>query len=108
MFEHFKTKAEIVSAEVHRFPTGAEALDWIVGFLVEEGVADEPKKYAVWARCPFLDTIDRQQLEAIPGVVWRSFGPTQSWPQSVATAKASASSTSVRSCGCNRSVEISV
>jgi L-lactate dehydrogenase complex protein LldG len=68
MFEQFKTKAEIVSAEVHRFPTGAEALDWIVGFLVEEGVADEPKKYAVWARCPFLDTIDRQQLEAIPGV----------------------------------------
>ena len=68
MFEHFKTKAEIVSAEVHRFPTRAEALDWIVGFLVEEGVADEPKKYAVWARCPFLDTIDRQRLEAIPGV----------------------------------------
>lgn len=68
MFEQFKTKAEIVSAEVHRFPTRAEALDWIVGFLVEEGVADEPKKYAVWARCPFLDTIDRQRLEAIPGV----------------------------------------
>ncbi len=68
MFEHFKTKAEIVSAEVHRFPTRAGALDWIVGFLREEGVADEPKKYAVWARCPFLDGIDRQQLEAIPGV----------------------------------------
>lgn len=68
MFELFKTKAEIVSAEVHRFPTRGEALDWIVEFLIEEGVADEPKKYAVWARCPFLDIIDRQQLEAIPGV----------------------------------------
>lgn len=68
MFEQFKTKAEIVSAEVHRFPTRDEALDWIVGFLREEGVADEPKKYAVWAKCPFLDGIDRQQLEAIPGV----------------------------------------
>ena len=68
MFEQFKTKAESVSAEVHRFPTRVGALDWIVGFLREEGVADELKKYAVWAKCPFLDTIDRQQLEAIPGV----------------------------------------
>ena len=68
MFEQFKTRAEGVSAEVHRFPTTAAALDFVLGFFQSEGVADAPQHYAVWAKCPFLGVVDRQLLERIPGV----------------------------------------
>ena len=68
MYDQFKTRAEGVSAEVHRFPTQAAALDFILGFLRDEGVADEPKRRAVWADCPFLAGIDRQQLAGITGL----------------------------------------
>ena len=60
MYEQFKTRAEGVSAEVHRFPTQQAAFEFIIRFLRDEGVADEPGAYALWAKCPFLDTIDRQ------------------------------------------------
>lgn len=68
MYDQFKTRAEGVSAEVHRFPTSAAALDFMVGFLRDEGVAETPGRYAVWADCPFLDAIDRQQLAGIAGL----------------------------------------
>ncbi len=68
MYDQFKTRAEGVSAEVHRFPTQAEALDFIIGFLRDEGVADAPERRAVWADCPFLAGVDRQQLADIPGL----------------------------------------
>ncbi|MBV5317925.1 MAG: lactate utilization protein [Desulfobulbaceae bacterium] len=68
MYDQFKTRAEGVSAEVHRFPTQATALDFILGFLRDEGVADAPQRRAVWADCPFLAGIDRQQLEGIKGL----------------------------------------
>lgn len=68
MYDQFKTRAEGVSAEVHRFPTQAAALDFILGFLRDEGVADEPERRAVWADCPFLAGIDRQQLADIAGL----------------------------------------
>jgi L-lactate dehydrogenase complex protein LldG len=68
MYDQFKTRAEAVSAEVHRFPTPAAALDFMVGFLQDEGLADAPHQQAVWADCPFLGTIDRQQLAGIKGL----------------------------------------
>jgi len=68
MFEQFKTRAEGVSAEVHRFATNAEALDFLVGFLRAEGVADQSGQYGVFADCPFLATIDRRQLEEVVGL----------------------------------------
>ncbi len=68
MYDQFKTRAEGVSAEVHRFPTQATALDFIIGFLRDEGVADAPQRRAVWADCPFLAGIDRQQLAGIKGL----------------------------------------
>jgi L-lactate dehydrogenase complex protein LldG len=68
MFEQFKTRAEGVSAEVHRFTTEAEALAFLVGFLRTEGVADAAGQYAVFADCPFLQAIDRKQLEEVPGL----------------------------------------
>lgn len=68
MFEQFKTRAEGVSAEVHRFATSAEALDFLVGFLRTEGVADQPGQYGVFADCPFLQTVDRRPLEEVAGL----------------------------------------
>ncbi len=62
IFDTFKLRAEAVSAEVHRFPRKTEALDFIVDYLRIAGVADSPQSYAVWADCPFLDGIDKQQL----------------------------------------------
>jgi L-lactate dehydrogenase complex protein LldG len=68
MYEQFKTRAEGVSAEVYRFGTRAVALDFIVGFLQREGLADEPKSHALWAESPFLDGIDRQPLTSVAGL----------------------------------------
>jgi len=63
MYESFKVKAEGVGAEVHRFGTKNEALDFIVTFLCREGVADAPKAYALWADGPFLNGVDRASLQ---------------------------------------------
>ncbi|ADW16565.1 protein of unknown function DUF162 [Desulfobulbus propionicus DSM 2032] len=68
MFDQFRTRAEGVSAEVHRFSTPAEALDFLVTLLRAEGVADQPGQGAVVADSPFLNAIDRQQLDAIAGL----------------------------------------
>ncbi len=68
MYDQFKARAEGVSAEVHRFATQAAALDFIINFLRDEGVADAPQQYALWADCPFLNGIDRQALAAITGL----------------------------------------
>ena len=69
MFDAFKVKAEAVSAEVHRFQTKAAALDFILGFLKQEGVADAPQRYALWADCPFLQGLDKEKLsKELPGL----------------------------------------
>ena len=68
MYEQFKARAEGVSAEVHRFQTKPAALDFIIRFLGEEGAADAPGSYALWAECLFLDGIDRQPLGEIAGL----------------------------------------
>ena len=68
MYDQFKTRAEAVSAEVHRFPTQTAALAFIIEFLRSEDLADAPGQHAVWADCPFLDGIDRQQLAGIAGL----------------------------------------
>ena len=69
MFERFRTRAEAVSAEVHRFPAKSGALEFIIDFLQKEGIADEPQSYAVWADCSFLNGLDRKTLsEKVPGL----------------------------------------
>ena len=73
-FEAFKTRAEAVSAEVHRFATGTEALAFILGFLRNEGVSDAPQCGAVWAAGTFLSDAERSQAMAMPGL---SFEVTQ-------------------------------
>jgi len=69
MFDAFKIRAEAVSAEVHHFPTMASALDFILGFLKQEGVADSPQSYALWAESPFLNGFDKSKLsKEVPGL----------------------------------------
>lgn len=68
MYEQFKARAEGVSAEVYRFMTTAAALDFVISFLQEEGVADEQNAFALWADGPFLKEIDRRTLEKVSGL----------------------------------------
>jgi len=71
MYEQFKTRAEGVSAEVHRFGTRGEALGFVAGFLREQETADAPGRRALWAECPFLDGLDRSPLGGIAGLGFR-------------------------------------
>ncbi|NVN91710.1 MAG: lactate utilization protein [Desulfuromonadales bacterium] len=69
MYDLFKAKAEGVGAEVHRFRSKNDALDFVVTFLNREGVADAPKAYALWAEGPFLNGVDRVLLQGkAPGL----------------------------------------
>ena len=69
MYEQFKLRAEGVGAEVHRFGTRAEALDFVCTFLQREGTADAPQSTAIWADGPFLNGIDTAKLSnRIPGL----------------------------------------
>ena len=66
LFETFKTRAEAVSAEVHRYATKAEALGFIAEFLRAENVGETK---AVWASDSFLDGGDVYELsQALPGL----------------------------------------
>ena len=76
MFDTFKAKAEAASCQVVRFATRVEALEFILQFMRNEGVADAPGAYAVWADCPFLKGFDRKDLEAkVPGLKFDSDPP---------------------------------
>lgn len=58
-FAQFKTRAEAVSAEVHRFYNKAEAVEFICQFVQKESPGDA---YALWADCSFLKEVDKQRL----------------------------------------------
>jgi L-lactate dehydrogenase complex protein LldG len=69
MFETFRTRAQAVSAEVHRVGNRNEALDLVVEVLRDAGVADAPRLGAVWADGPFLSGLDRAALaRRVPGL----------------------------------------
>lgn len=68
MYEQFKTRAESVSAEVCRCATKDAALAWLIEFLHREGLADTPQTSALWAKCSFLDGMDRDALQGIDGL----------------------------------------
>jgi L-lactate dehydrogenase complex protein LldG len=65
LFDTFKTRAEAVSAEVHRVNTRGEALDFIATFLrIEQG-------RSVWVAGSLLDGVDRTALaNQIPGLTF--------------------------------------
>ena len=67
--ETFKSRAEAVSAEVHRFAAKADALQFILEFLRSEGICDAPRGFALWADGPFLNGVDKQMLSReVPGL----------------------------------------
>jgi len=69
MYAQFKVRAEGVGAELHRFRTREEALDFISLFLQQEDTAAAPHSSAVWAAGPFLNGIDTARLcEKNPGL----------------------------------------
>ncbi len=68
MYEKFQARAVGVGAEVCRFGTKREALDFIQATLRKQGVADAPGYYAVWADCPFLDGEDGKAPLEFPGL----------------------------------------
>ncbi|MFA7404485.1 MAG: lactate utilization protein [Pelobacteraceae bacterium] len=68
MYQQFKARAEGVSAEVYRFITNDAALEFIIEFLHKEGLADTTQSSALWADSSFLDGIDRDALQEIPGL----------------------------------------
>jgi L-lactate dehydrogenase complex protein LldG len=69
MFESFKTRAEAVSGEVHRFATDVAAAGFLADFLRGEGVSDRPGWRAVWAAKKGLSGIQPEELAAkIPGL----------------------------------------
>lgn len=67
MFETFKSKAEAASAEVFRFPTAAEAVGHLTGFL-RQAAAAAPQATALCADGPWLSPENRARLAAAPGV----------------------------------------
>jgi L-lactate dehydrogenase complex protein LldG len=70
-FEAFKTRAEAVSAEVHRFTGMEAALAFVLDFLREAGVSDAPQCGAVWAPGTFLDGAGSDKLRAkVPGITF--------------------------------------
>jgi L-lactate dehydrogenase complex protein LldG len=63
LFETFKTRAEAVSAEVHRVATCGDAREFIVDLLRAEQAP------AVWVAGSLLDGVDRASLAAqVPGL----------------------------------------
>lgn len=69
MFETFKTRAEAVSAEVHRVTTRREAVSLVLEHLVAEGVSQDPGRSALWAAGSLLDDLDTDALSAaMPGL----------------------------------------
>ena len=72
MFDSFKTRAEAVSAEVHRFGDGADAARFLSDLLVAEGVSDAPGKRAVWSATPAVAGVDPEAFAGkFPGLTLR-------------------------------------
>jgi len=69
MFDLFRSKAEAVSAEVHRVSSRAAAVEQIVAILSREGVDDAPGARAVWCQGPILGGLDWQSVcDRVPGL----------------------------------------
>jgi len=69
MYEKFKTRAEAVGAEVHRFRNKSDAKEFILSFLGNEGVADKESASALWSDSGFLKGEDKESLsKKVPGL----------------------------------------
>lgn len=71
IIESFKTRAEAVSAQVHRVATKESATELIIRLLHQEGVDEKPHCGAVWAECSMIGDAGEQRLEsAVPGLTF--------------------------------------
>jgi L-lactate dehydrogenase complex protein LldG len=71
LFDTFKTRAEAVSAEVHRFSTCVGARSFILEFLRDQKIADARESRAVWVAGSVLDGVDQNSLtEQVPGLTF--------------------------------------
>jgi L-lactate dehydrogenase complex protein LldG len=71
IIESFKTRAEAVSAQVHRVATKKLALALVIRLLQQEGVADVPNSRAVWAACPMIGDAEKNLLQSeVPGLTF--------------------------------------
>ena len=69
LFEAFRARAQAVSAEVHRFATKSEAVDFIAGQLSPLAGVPLVRPSAVWAAGSFLTPAERERLRAAaPGL----------------------------------------
>jgi L-lactate dehydrogenase complex protein LldG len=69
MYEQFKSRAENVGAEIHRFKTKVEAFDFIITLLKKEEVIDASLSYAIWSDGPIMSEIDKTSLSnKVPGL----------------------------------------
>jgi len=62
MFELFKQKAEAINAEVHKFSSKAEALDFIKDFI-KQNTPNKISRGVVWCDSEFLAGIDKDALQ---------------------------------------------
>jgi len=62
VFELFKQKAEAINAEVHKFSSKAEALDFIKDFI-KQNTSSKVSKEVVWCESEFLEGIDKDSLQ---------------------------------------------
>jgi L-lactate dehydrogenase complex protein LldG len=71
-FESFAARAQAVSAEVHRFPTRAQTLEFILDFVRTLAGSRIQPSFAVWAPCSFLHGLDVAELtESAPGLTFQ-------------------------------------
>ncbi len=62
MFDLFKQKAEAINAEVHKFSSKAEALDFIKDFI-KQNTPNKISKGVVWCDSEFLEGVDKDTLQ---------------------------------------------
>ena len=71
MYATFQTRAEAVSAEVHRFSGRAQAVHFLEALLASEQVADRPGARAVWADRGLVTPEEREALcRRVPGLTF--------------------------------------
>jgi len=62
VFELFKQKAEAINAEVHKFSSKAEALEFIKDFI-KQNTSTKLSKEVVWYESEFLEGVDKDALQ---------------------------------------------
>jgi len=72
LFESFAARAQAANAEVHRFETRDEALEFILSFVRTLEAGRPQPSFAVWPAGPFLDGLEEAELtERAPGLTFQ-------------------------------------